>query len=122
MRVNVQVNKIIGYFHIQKAEKVHQWKNVEVNRELFLINNLASCQSMHKPSITGKYWPPPESHWVCEVPAEPAGSQDTPGWISHRFKCQPPLAERVFEGWVLYNHKLRLKSQFELSLIIVFDI
>lgn len=57
MRVNVQVNKIIGYFHIQKAEKVHQWKNIEVNRELLLINNLASCHSMHKPSITSKYWP-----------------------------------------------------------------
>lgn len=35
MRVNVQVNKIISYFHIQKAGKVYQWKNVEVNRELF---------------------------------------------------------------------------------------
>lgn len=57
MRVNVQVNKIISYFRIQKAEKVHQWKNVEVYREHFLINNLAFHHFMHKPSTTSKHWP-----------------------------------------------------------------
>ena len=55
MRVNVQVNKIISYVHIQKTEKVHQWKNVEFNCELSLINNSASCYSTYKPSVTSKY-------------------------------------------------------------------
>lgn len=74
MRVNVQVNKIIGYFHIQEAEKAHQWKNVEVNHELWLINHLASCPCMHKPSTAGKPWPLQGRDPA--LAAQPAGSRD----------------------------------------------
>lgn len=97
----------------KKQKRFNNGKTYSFNRELTLINNLASCYSTYEPSITSKYWPS-ERATESEFPAEQ--------WSSHRFKCQPPLAERVFEGWVLCNHRLRRKSQFQLRLIIVFDI
>lgn len=89
MRANVQVNKIISYFHIQKAEKVHQWKNVEVNQELF-FNKQFGLVSFHAQAF-------PYQQGLTPPSPQAAGSRDM-GCTSHWVQCQPPLAERVFEG------------------------